>query len=358
MQLISVYLYPNKLDVFTNYLADWTTERYRQVYQRNLKIYRGVDNRIDIQVKNADQKPQAIADGSFVFNLVSRETQELILSKTCSVRNLSIGRIYVELTADEVKDIEAGFYQFSIIKEDRGDDDDDSIDYVVNSRTPMYLNSQYETIGTIEVSGNLYGEPQASVVVKEFSENVPEVFTDPNDFTSSIIDAHPETSIGSSTHTFQFYLSDYSGQIKIQGSLSDGATPHVWSDIQTYNVTDSDLKYANIIGKYNYFRIRHTPLGSSNTASFVVTQTMLLNYNVGIYVAGAGYRVGETITIAGNRLGGELITNDLTITVTNISARGNVTEISWTGLSYNGVRSFVLSGDSTSIGTIDKILYR
>jgi hypothetical protein len=356
MQLISVYLYPNKLDVFTNSLADWTTERYRQVYQRNLKIYRGVDNRIDIQVKNADQKPQAIADGIFVFNLVSRETQELILSKTCSVRNLSIGRIYIELTTDEVKDIESGFYQFSIIKEDRGDDD--SSDYIVNSRTPMYLNSQYETIGTIEVSGNLYGEPQASVVVREFSESYQEVFTDPTYFISSIIDAHPETSTGSSTHTFQFYLTDYSGEIKIQGSLSDGGKPHVWTDIQTYNVTDSDLSYANVVGKYNHFRIRHIPFGSSNTASFVINQTMLLTYNVGIYVSGAGYQIGNVINIAGNRLGGELVTNDLTITVTNVNMSGNITGISWTGLSYPGVKTFVLSGDSSSIGTIDKVLYR
>jgi len=355
MQLISVYLYPNKLDVFTNSLADWTQERYRQVYQRNLKIYRGVDNRIDFQVKNAAQKPLDITNGVFVFTLVSRETQELLLTKVCDVRSFDNGRIFVELTETEVRDIEPGFYQYSIVQEEHDELGDT---YVVTSRKPVYFDSQYDSIGTIEVSGNVYGEPIPSQVIKEFSENVPEVFTDPNDFTSSIIDAHPETSIGSSTHTFQFYLSDYSGQIKIQGSLSDGATPHVWSDIQTYNVTDSDLKYANIIGKYNYFRIRHTPLGSSNTASFVINQTMLLNYNVGIYVAGAGYRIGDTITIAGNRLGGELVTNDLTITVTNVSLRGNVTDISWTGLSYNGVKTFVLSGDSTSIGTIDKILYR
>jgi hypothetical protein len=355
MQLISVYLYPNKLDVFTNSLADWTTERYRQVYQRNLKIYRGVDNRIDFQVKNAAQKPSDITGGVFVFILVSRETQELLLRKVCDIRSFDNGRIFVELSEDEVRDFEPGFYQYSLVQEEHAVTGDT---YVVTSRKPLYFDSQYDSIGTIEVLGNVYGEPTPSQVIKEFSENVPEVFTDPNNFTSSIIDAHPETSIGSSTHTFQFYLTGYSGQLKIQGSLSDGATPHVWTDIQTYNVTDSDLKYANIIGKYNYFRIRHTPLGSANTASFVITQTMLLNYNVGIYVAGSGYRVGDIITVAGNRLGAELVTNDLTITVTGVGLSGNITAISWTGLSYPGVKTFVLSGDLSSIGTIDKILYR
>ena len=58
MHLISVYLYQNKIDVFTNAATAWQTERYRRVYNRNIKIYRGVDNRIDIQVRNSDQKVQ------------------------------------------------------------------------------------------------------------------------------------------------------------------------------------------------------------------------------------------------------------------------------------------------------------
>jgi hypothetical protein len=256
MQLISVYLYPNKLDVFTNSLADWTQERYRQVYQRNLKIYRGVDNRIDFQVKNAAQKPLDITNGVFVFTLVSRETQELLLTKVCDVRSFDNGRIYVDLTEAEVRDIESGFYQFSLVQESHAESGDT---YAVTSRKPLYFDSQYDAVGTIEISGNIYGEPNSSQVIKEFAESVPEIYTDPNYFTSSIIDAHPETSIGSSTHTFQFYLTGYSGSLKIQGSLSDGATPHVWTDVETFNVVDSNLTYTNIIGKYNFFRIRHTP---------------------------------------------------------------------------------------------------
>jgi hypothetical protein len=55
MQLGSVYLYPNRLDVYTNF-DDWVHERNRKVYQRNLKVYRGVDNRIEFRVKTSDQK--------------------------------------------------------------------------------------------------------------------------------------------------------------------------------------------------------------------------------------------------------------------------------------------------------------
>ena len=60
MQFNPVYLYSNKLDVFTSPSDSWSIERYRRVYNRNLKIFRGVDNRIDIQVRNSDQKASNI----------------------------------------------------------------------------------------------------------------------------------------------------------------------------------------------------------------------------------------------------------------------------------------------------------
>ena len=61
MQLNPSYLYSNRVDVYTN-LGTWTTARYRKVYQRNLKLYRGVDNRLDFQIKNGDERPQPISN--------------------------------------------------------------------------------------------------------------------------------------------------------------------------------------------------------------------------------------------------------------------------------------------------------
>jgi hypothetical protein len=257
MQLNSIYLYPNKITAYSNDLAgSWITERYRQVYQRNLKIYRGVDNNIDLQIKTSDQKPQNVTGYDFVFVLVNSETQELILQKDFVARALNVGKITLTLTQSELIGIEPGLYQYSIIRESRTGD---STDYVVTERTVLYMDSQYGTKGTLEIYGDIKGEPTASLVIKEFREDVPEVFTDPRIFYSSIIDANPQLSTGSSVHTFQFYLENYTGTVVIQGSLSQGANPWVWTDIETYSVVDSDLTYSNITGKYNYFRIKHTP---------------------------------------------------------------------------------------------------
>jgi hypothetical protein len=353
-----VYLYSNKLDVYTSSPGSWSTERYRKVYNRNLKIYRGVDNRIDIQVRNADQKASNITGSTLVFNLVSKDTKNLVLQKDFTNMDLASGKVTVILTETELLNLDNGFYTYSIVKEVRSTID--STDYQVISRMPLYVDSQYDTVGTLEIAGDVYGNVENSLVIDTFNYTNPFTQGDatPSWFESAIIDANSK-STGNTLHTFQFYSTNYTGSVMIQGSVDNqGATPREakWIDIESVDLTTTS--YKNIQGKWNWLRIKHIPSGSSNTAAFVISQTMLLNYNVSIHTAGAGYQVGDTILIEGNKLGGELSTNDLTITVTSVDLRGKIIDIDWSGLSYNGVKTFVLSGTSSSTGTIDKILYR
>jgi hypothetical protein len=357
MQFNPVYLYSNKLDVFTNPLDSWTTERYRKVYNRNLKIYRSVDNRIDVQVRNSDQKASNITGSTLVFNLLTRETKDLVFQKDFSAMDLVTGKVTVILTEYELLDIDPGFYEYSIVKEVR--ETVDSTDYKVTSRIAMYMDSQYDTLGTIEVLGDVLGEVTPSVTIDKFEYINP--FTagseDPKIYISSIIDANPTFNSAGTLHTFQFYSSNYRGTVTIQGSLDEqGATPYNWADISTVDLTTQ--RYKNITGKYNWFRIKHLPTQSSSTATFTVAQTMLLDYNVSVGNSGKGYEIGNTILIPGNKLGGELGTNDLTITVTAVDGTGGIAGITWTGLSYNGVKTFVLADTNIVVGSLDKVLYR
>lgn len=357
MQFNPVYLYSNKLDVFTNPSDSWTSERYRRVYNRNLKVYRSVDNRIDVQVRNSDQKASNVTGSTLVFNLVSRDTKDLILQKDFSAMDSSTGKVTISLTEFELLDVDPGFYDYSIIKEVR--ETVDSTDYRVSSRMPLYMDSQYDTIGTIEVLGDVLGDVEPSVIIDKFEYINP--FTQgsdsPKTYISSIVDAKPKLYSNGSLHTFQFYSSNYQGTVTIQGSLDEqGGTPYRWTDITTIDLTTE--KYKNITGKWNWFRIKHQPTQSARIARFTIAQTMLLTYQVTVGSGGKGYEVGETILITGNKLGGELDTNDLTITVTAVDVDGTITGISWTGLSYNGVKTFVLDDTNIVTNTIDKILYR
>jgi hypothetical protein len=235
----------------------------------------------------------------------------------------------------------------------------DSTDYRVTSRIAMYMDSQYDTLGTIEVLGDVLGEVTPSVSIDKF-EYVNPFATGGEDskfFISSIVDAKPTFNSAGTLHTFQFYSSNYRGTVTIQGSLDEqGATPRKWVDISTVDLATQ--RYKNITGKYNWFRIKHVPTQSSSTATFTIAQTMLLDYNVSVGNSGKGYEIGNTILISGNKLGGELDTNDLTITVSAVNDIGSITGVTWTGLSYNGVQTFVLADTNIVVGSLDKVLYR
>jgi hypothetical protein len=268
MQFNPVYLYVNKLDVFTTPTDTWSTERYRRVYNRNLKIFRGVDNRIDIQVRNNDQKASNIVGSTLVFNLVSQDTKDLVLQKDFTAMDLATGKVTVIVTAEELLDLDTGFYNYSIVKEGRSTVD--STDYTVTSKMPLYMDSQYDTVGTLEISGDVYGGVADSVIVNTFNYTNP--FTqgagEPFPFyTSQIIDAAPNTSPAYPIHTFQFYTTNYTGTVEIQASLdAQGATPREtkWATIATVDLITE--RYKNVTGKYNWFRVKHIP-ATNNTGT-------------------------------------------------------------------------------------------
>ena len=284
MQLNSIYLYPNKVDAYSIDSANWTQERYRMVYNRNLKLYRGSDNRIDFQVRNGEQKAISLAGSAVVFTLTNLENEDRVIQKDCVADDITIGRLYVTLTESEMLDIEKGFYKFSITKETRTFINE--TDYTVDTRFPLYLDSQYGAISKIEVIGNVDGETFDTIEITEFEQvinfdkkqntpsSLPFDLPRPNYarhtpisgyeeyYYSSIINGQPNVSTPQTLHTFQFLYNNYKGEVVLQGSIGEGAKPidDSWEDLQTYTITASDQNaFHNITGKYNWFRIKHTP---------------------------------------------------------------------------------------------------
>lgn len=368
----SFYLYPNKVDVFTDLLDPWVSERYRKVYNRNLKIYRGTDSRIDIQVKNCDQKPISTAGLHLVFNLIVKETQRLVVKKDfVSVADGSTlvekGRSYVTLSKEEMQELEPGFYQYSVIIEERVYS---GSNYQVISSRPTYVDSQFGGYATLEIHGDVSGETQPSFEITEFLYVNPFAVGDsePKYTISSIINANSRTSTPYSSHTLQFFHSeDYTGTIKIQGSMDESVDPRTWVDLpgnvlepagNTFSVLGKTTSYKNITGKWKWFRVL-SGASSNGSAIFVIGQTTLGTYDVAVYSGGKSYLVDQELVISGDRLGGTSGVNDLTITVQSVNFQGAVTGVTWTGNSVQNTRSFVLGANGEpEIGTVDKILYR
>lgn len=247
MQFNSVYLYSNKVDVFTN-LDSWTTERYRKVYQRNFKIYRGVNNKLDLQVRNSDEKAKDITGYTLVFNLIDRVSQKLLLSKECSIISAANGKVTLSITENDLNTIDKGFYEFSVYTLKDG------------IKSPTYIDSQFGATGTIEVFGDLTGEPQPSTVIDTFGA-IPSFW--PNDGTSKseLVYASPEIGSTKTIHTFAVYHSNFTGTIDIEASLETGGTPAkgTWTTLSTITDPVEPIFYQNVEGKWNWFRIKYTP---------------------------------------------------------------------------------------------------
>ena len=337
MQLNPVYLYPNKVDVFTN-LGTWTTERYRKVYQRNFKVFRGVDNRLDLQVRNSDEKMKDITGYTLVFNLIERETQKLILQKDCTIVSAVNGKVFVTLTESELNIIESGMYNYTIISiNDSG------------VKAPLYCDSQFGVIGTIEVHGDVFGTVLESQVIDTFSI-VPAYWPNDGKSRSELQYASPAVHSVRSTHTFVFYDTDYKGTVTIQGSLDEGGTPQHWVDIQTitYPITQ---QYLNVTGKWKWFRVLAIP----TVARLDVTNLINNTYSARVTNGGQGYSVGDQFTVIGTKLNGIAGINDLVFTVTDVKNNGVIT-----GIAVAGVSAYYLATQATtiSLGSLDKIVYR
>lgn len=140
MQLNPCYLYSNRTDIYTN-LGSWTKERVRKVYQRTMKIYKGVDNRLDFQVRNNDNKPKDITDlASVTFNIIAVDTKGIQLQKTVTIETAADGKMYVLLTEADIQDLERGYYHFSMFYTDSD-----------GGRFPLYGDSQYDALGQLHV---------------------------------------------------------------------------------------------------------------------------------------------------------------------------------------------------------------
>ena len=359
MQLNYYYLYRNQLDVFTSSTESWTQERYRKVYNRNTKLFRDTNNTIDFQLRNSDQQSINLSTSTLVFNLISRTTQNLILQKDCIAVDPGIGRFQIQITERELYDIEPGFYDFTLVKEQR--ENIDSTSYRTTSKEPLYINDNYDVKSTVEVHSSVQGEIYPSTKIENFTRINPEAIgqQDPQYFESTVISANPYVETASSFHTFQIFPNNYTGEIVIQGSLDNSASPENWIDLDITNIVQSSENfYVNIQGKYNHFRLKHTPGNTGQSGSFVIAQTFGGAYTVSIREDGLGYDIGDVVKIRGDELGGSSPQNDLTITITDIDVDGRMTDISFTGVSYPGVRTFVKAGDPVSVGVIDKVLYR
>ena len=255
MQSLPIYLYSNTLDVILD--LDITTRGVNQVmYQRDLKIQKGIKNNVRVQFKNSDQKRINISNTTtFVFSMFDAINQRLLLQKDLTViddgTTLNL-RGVAELTFNEsdTVDLEKSSYQYSITYKDPTD----------GTSLPAYVNTYYGMAGTLILDDDVYPVLQPSQEVVSFL-NAFNSFTNRYEHTSGNIYAYPEFNSNSALHTVAMYMTNFRGTVNIEATLYNNPNSfgrYMTVASRTYNGF-SGIDYVNFNGVFSYIRIMYIP---------------------------------------------------------------------------------------------------
>lgn len=252
MQILPIYLYQNNLDVILD--LDPTVQGVNRVmYQRDLKIQKGIKNQVRIQFKNSDQKRINIYNTqTFVFSMFDAISQRLLLEKDLEVLEINTatkGLAQLTLTENDTVDLKNSSYKFTVrLKDSDG------------TYVPTYSNTYYDMSGTLQLRSDIYPTLQPSQEIASFQKSF-NANTNLYEHKTRAIYSNPEYNGNTALHTTAFYLNAYKGTVYIQATLNNNPDDlNKYSTIQTKTYNGfSGVDYINFNGIYSYIQIIHIP---------------------------------------------------------------------------------------------------
>ena len=121
MQTVRVYLYDQnlKLQIFGD--GSITVED-RTVFTRSLVLYKGIDNRLKLLVKNADEKAQDITSKTFYAELVRTPQRDFVAGFTATVVDAVTGIAEIAVPASVINPEPVGWYHLLVKYTESGTD--------------------------------------------------------------------------------------------------------------------------------------------------------------------------------------------------------------------------------------------
>jgi hypothetical protein len=272
MQKISSYLYPNRIQLLTN-LDDESNNNqveWRIVYQRTIKIYKGIDNVLEIDVKNNDQKRISLA-GKQIYMVIFDQA------------NNEVHRYLANNLEDDSSHAGRGLARINIMGTDLENLIPQSFSFVVYMHNEdatleiLYGDSKYGARGTIDLLNGINHKPRLNQrydnfkqetnyqtnqthTISYYSDPMPVRFYEAVPTTLVKVTAYPTNFIGTisiqttqnETFSHGAFLKD---PIQTQTFTQVRNTPIVFDNIDVSNLTYIRLKYTNAtntIGKVDY----------------------------------------------------------------------------------------------------------
>jgi len=363
MQKISSYLYPNRIVLLAD-LAGFNVE-FTNVYQRNVKIYNGIDNTIEFDIKNADQKRIDLTSISQIkLNVMDASGYELTNSPYDVTPTALKGIASVTIPQDDLADLDNQYLKYSVSAIKNGKD------------VLLYADARFGAVGTIELVGNAMPNIRPEKTYNTFTAEID--LKGVPIYHSSAIPCKFYEAVPTEYLSFDIYVTNFAGSIWLDATTNSTINLQAFQSagkpFGAWNQSSADGLYTGVIpfgsnipvGNYEYFRVSYqSPSVNGVGASFDIRQSGTI-YTVAIHNSGTGYTVGSIIKVPGSQLGGIDGINDLIITVTAVDGVSStapssytissIAHVTWIGTAVdNGNFYPALTGANFS-GTIDKII--
>ena len=236
MQLIPRYLLKES-NIIVTYETGFHTE-YMPVYSRQIKTYRGIDNKIQFKIINADQKPMDITDYMPTF-VAFDETKRQVIRRVGTVTNSVQGTFTITITENDLLDIQRQYLRYNIYLTDLEGD---------NHLT--FADSNFDNNATLFVDDYAFPGPRESKSVSNFTED--------NEFWyTGSINAEPSINGNEALHTAAIYNINYIGDVSIQVTLDNSVSSATnWATIDTITLAGDETEPTiyNFNGVYNFVR--------------------------------------------------------------------------------------------------------
>jgi hypothetical protein len=249
MQKISSYLYPNRIELLAD-VAGFTTE-YTNVYQRTVKIYNGVDNVLEFDIKNADQKRIDLTTlSSLSLNVMDSRGTALSNSPYTVTATATKGIAKVIIPEDDLLELSPQFLKYSVTARD-----------TTGNNIILYADSRFGAVGTIQLIGDATPTFRDEAVYKTF---VGEIDLNGNVMhRSSAISAKFYEAEVTTVLNFELALTGgFIGTVYLEGTKDMTISVNSFltaTQIQSHTFgtayTGSYTFYNVPVGDYNFFRI-------------------------------------------------------------------------------------------------------
>jgi hypothetical protein len=362
MQKILTYLYPNRIELLAN-LTGFTVE-YTNVYQKNVKIYNGIDNTLEFDVKNSDQKRIDLSTlTSLELNLMDATGNALPNSPYTINTTAYKGIGKATIPQEDLVDLSEQYLKFSVTATKDGED------------VILYTDSKFGAVGTIELIGSALPTFRDAKTFDTFTAEI-DLKGQPT-YHSSAIPTKFYEAIATTTLDFEIHVAGFIGSIWIDATENSTINSEAWKKggkpFGSWTRTIEDGPFTGVvpygsnlaINRNNYFRLSfECPTINGVGSSFTVTRSNN-EYNVTVKSGGTGYAMGSQILVPGDQLGGTSGIHDLLITVTHVDATtagytssyavSSITSITWTGTAQSGTGVHLVSGNNVA-GLVEKVI--